>query len=150
MFNRILLAIDDSASGPAAVSFAIAMANASDASVRVVHINELLVGGRGHTVETRNEAAEVLDDALSELRGAGVPATGLVATANCFNVGRSIAAAADEWTADVIVVGSLSAVPIGPLARQIDAGADSGRHLLAGHDGPRAAPGRIPHPCRPE
>jgi hypothetical protein len=43
---------------------------------------------------------------VSELGSAGVSATGLVATANCFNVGRSIAAAADEWSADVIVVGS--------------------------------------------
>ena len=45
MFTRILLAIDDSDSSEAAVSFATAMAKQSSASVRVVHVNEYLVGG---------------------------------------------------------------------------------------------------------
>jgi nucleotide-binding universal stress UspA family protein len=105
MFKRILLAIDDSPSGSAAVSFAIAMAKDSGA-VHVVHINELLVGGRGHTVETRLEATAVLDTAVAELLDAGVAATGVVFTANCFNVAPSIARAAAELPADVIVVGS--------------------------------------------
>ncbi len=48
MFTRILLAIDDSASSEAAVSFATAMAKQSSAAVRVVHVNEYLVGGRGY------------------------------------------------------------------------------------------------------
>jgi nucleotide-binding universal stress UspA family protein len=106
MFKRILLAIDDSPSGPAAVSFAIAMANNSGASVHVVHANEFLVGGRGHTMETRQEAAQVLADAISELEDAGVAATGIVFTTNPFNVSRHIAAEAARQAADVIVVGS--------------------------------------------
>jgi nucleotide-binding universal stress UspA family protein len=106
MFNSILLAIDDSPSVPAAVSFAIAMANDSGASVHVVHVNEFLVGGRGHTVESPQEAARVLDEAVSELRAAGVAATGVVLTSNCFNVSRHIAAVARDKAADVIVVGS--------------------------------------------
>jgi nucleotide-binding universal stress UspA family protein len=106
MFNRILLAIDDSPSGPAAVSFAIAMANDSGASVHVVHANEFLVGGRGHTVETRQEAAQVLAGAVSELEDAGVAATGIVFTTNPFNVSRHIASEAAQQAADVIVVGS--------------------------------------------
>jgi nucleotide-binding universal stress UspA family protein len=105
MFKRILLAIDDSPSSSAAVSFAIAMAKDSGA-VHVVHINELVVGGRGHAVETRQEAAAVLDTAVAELQEAGVTATGVVLTTNCFNVAPSIALAASDWSADVIVVGS--------------------------------------------
>jgi nucleotide-binding universal stress UspA family protein len=105
MFKRILLAIDDSSSASAAVSFAIAMAKESG-SVRVVHINELLVGGRGHAVETRQEATAVLDTAVAELQEAGVRATGVVLTTHCFNVAPSIAWAAADWSADVIVVGS--------------------------------------------
>ena len=106
MFNRILLAIDDSPAGPAAVSFAIAMANDSGASVHVVHVNEFLVGGRGHTVETRLEAAAVLQDAVSEFEAAGVSATGVVITSSCFNVARHVADLAQGERADVIVLGS--------------------------------------------
>jgi nucleotide-binding universal stress UspA family protein len=106
MFNRILLAIDDSPSGPAAASFAIAMARKEQAPVRVIHVNEFAVGGRGHTLETRAEAAKVLDDAVSDLRAAGVVASGLVVTSTCFNVARRVAEVAEEWGADVIVVGS--------------------------------------------
>jgi nucleotide-binding universal stress UspA family protein len=105
MFKRILLAIDDSPSGSAAVSFAIAMAKDSGA-VHVVHVNELLVGGRGHAVETRQEATAVLDTAVAELQDAGVPATGVLFTTNCFNLASSIAQAAADFSADVIVVGS--------------------------------------------
>jgi nucleotide-binding universal stress UspA family protein len=105
MFKRILLAIDDSASGPAAVSFAIAMAKDSGV-VHVVHVNELLVGGRGHAVETRQEAERVLDTAVAELHDSLVPATGVVITANCFNVAQCISDAAEGFAADLIVVGS--------------------------------------------
>jgi nucleotide-binding universal stress UspA family protein len=105
MFKRILLAIDDSPSGSAAVSFAVAMAKDSGA-VHVVHVNELLVGGRGHAVETRQEATAVLDTAVAELQDAGVAATGVVFTAHCFNVAPLIAQAAADFSADVIVVGS--------------------------------------------
>jgi nucleotide-binding universal stress UspA family protein len=105
MFKRILLAIDGSPSGSAAASFVIAMAKDSG-SVHVVHINELLVGGRGHAVETRQEATAVLDTAVAELNDAGVTTTGVMLTTNCFNVAPSIAWAAADWSADVIVVGS--------------------------------------------
>jgi nucleotide-binding universal stress UspA family protein len=106
MFNRILLAIDDSPSGPAAVSFTIAMANNSHAPVHVVHLNEFVVGGRGHTLETRNEAAQLVDHAVAELQAAGVDATGEVRLSNCFAVADHIAESAAESGADVIVVGS--------------------------------------------
>ena len=67
MFTRILLAIDDSASSEAAVSFATAMARQSSAAVRVVHVNEYLVGGRGYTVETQGEAIQHLESAVNSL-----------------------------------------------------------------------------------
>jgi nucleotide-binding universal stress UspA family protein len=106
MFDRILLAIDDSSSGPAAVSFTIAMARSSCATVRVVHMNELVVGGRGQTVETRGEADQVVSQAVAELNEAGVEATGVVSLANCLTVAHHIVERADEFSADVIVVGS--------------------------------------------
>jgi nucleotide-binding universal stress UspA family protein len=106
MFDRILLAIDDSPSAPAAVSFAIAMASSSHAMVHVVHVNEFVVGGRGQTVETRNEADQVVTQAVAELKAAGMEATGVVSLANCFTVADHIVETADEFSADVIVVGS--------------------------------------------
>ena len=46
-------------------------------SVRVVHVNELLVGGRGLAAETELEAMDIVDRAVARLRGAGVDADGV-------------------------------------------------------------------------
>jgi nucleotide-binding universal stress UspA family protein len=106
MFTRILLAIDDSPSSEAAVSFAIALAGQSSGAVRVVHVNEYLVGGRGYTVETQAEAIGHLEKAVSVLRAAGIPTEGSLYVSNCFGVQSRIASAASDWSADVILLGS--------------------------------------------
>jgi nucleotide-binding universal stress UspA family protein len=106
MFTRILLAIDDSDSSEAAVSFATAMAKQSSASVRVVHVNEYLVGGRGFTVRTQAEAIEHLEGAVNVLRAAGIPTQGSLYLTSPFNIDRRIASSAHDWSADVIVLGS--------------------------------------------
>jgi nucleotide-binding universal stress UspA family protein len=105
MFQRLLLAIDDCDTGPVAVSFAIAMASPRT-TVHVVHVNQYQVGGRGLTVETREEACRAVHDAVAELAAAGVPATGCVWTATCFGVADRIVAEADRWAAGAIVLGS--------------------------------------------
>jgi nucleotide-binding universal stress UspA family protein len=106
MFTRILLAIDDSPSSEAAISFALAMARQSSAAVRVVHVNEYLVGGRGHTVETQAQAIHHLEQAVNALRAAGIPTEGALYLTNCFGVDARIANSAHDWSADVIVLGS--------------------------------------------
>lgn len=106
MFNRILLAIDDSDSSEAALSYAAAMALRSSASVRVVHVNELLVGGRGVTMETQSHAIAHLDNAVRFLRDQGIPTAGTLYVASCFGIDMRIANAASDWSADVIVLGS--------------------------------------------
>jgi nucleotide-binding universal stress UspA family protein len=106
MFTRILLAIDDSAASEAAISFATAMARQSSASVRVVHVNEYLVGGRGYTVETQDKAVEHLESAVAFVRAAGIPTEGRLYVASCFGVDARIVNAAHDWSADVIVLGS--------------------------------------------
>jgi nucleotide-binding universal stress UspA family protein len=106
MFTRILLAIDDSASSEAAVSFAAAMARQSSASVRVVHVNELLVGGRGLTLKTQAQAMQHVENAVTFLRGADIPTEGALYVASCFGISDRIADAAHDWFADVIVLGS--------------------------------------------
>ena len=105
MLNRILLALDSSDAGQVALSFAIAVAG-PDAAVRVVHVNEFQLGGRGLTVETADEATALVVDALTELHRAGIAATGLASVATCFGVADHLVDEADRWSADVIVLGS--------------------------------------------
>ena len=106
MFTRILLAVDRTDSGDVAVSFTAALAQRFGAQVRVVHVNELLVGGRGFAAETELEAMDVVDTAVGQLRSSGVRADGVHYLANCFTLDDRIAESALEWGADVIVFGS--------------------------------------------
>jgi len=106
MFNRILLAIDASSSSEAAVSFAMAMAAQSSGTVRVVHVNEYLVGGRGFAAETQTEAISHLENAVAVLRREGIPTEGSLYLTSVFGVEGRIVSAAHDWSADVIVLGS--------------------------------------------
>jgi nucleotide-binding universal stress UspA family protein len=106
MFQRFLLAIDETTAGELGVSFASALARKCGASVHVFHANEFLPGGRGLTVETHEEAAHVVDGAVDQLRAAGVEASGECSLANCFTLAPRIADAAALTGADVIVMGS--------------------------------------------
>jgi nucleotide-binding universal stress UspA family protein len=105
MLKRILLALDSSDSGPVAVSFTMALASEATV-VRVLHINEFLVGGRGMTLETCAESGVLLDEALLQLRSCGLTATGAVVTGTCSSVADCIVAEAGRWAADAIVLGS--------------------------------------------
>jgi nucleotide-binding universal stress UspA family protein len=82
------------------------MARDLGATVRVVHVNELLVGGRGFACESESEAMEIVDRAVASLRRAGVRSDGVHYLANCFTVGERIADAAGDWGAEAIVFGS--------------------------------------------
>jgi nucleotide-binding universal stress UspA family protein len=106
MFNRIVVATDGTESGEAAVSFTTALAQEHSAIVRVVHVNELLVGGRGVAAESELEAIGIVDCAVARLRGAGIDADGVHHLANCFTITDRITAAAHDFGADVIVFGS--------------------------------------------
>lgn len=105
MLNRILLGLDSSDSGQVALSFAMALAGPGTA-VRVVHVNEFQLGGRGLTVETADEATALVAGAVTELHRAGVQASGLAAVSTCFGVADHLVAEAGRWDADVIVLGS--------------------------------------------
>ena len=59
MFDRILLALDDSPAGEVALLFAGALARRTGASVHVLHVNERIVAGNGITLRTRDEASDV-------------------------------------------------------------------------------------------
>ncbi len=106
MFEHFLLAIDDTSAAEVGISFATALAHRNQASVHVFHANEFLVGGRGVTVETRAEAGQLVEQAVDQLRAAGVKATGEVGLANVFSLAPRIADAAARAGADAILLGS--------------------------------------------
>ena len=106
MFQKILLAMDSSDSSQAALSFATGLALRSPAAVRVVHVNEYLAGGRGFTVETQPEARQIVQQAIDQLRATGVDSSGIITTTNYLKVAQAIIDAANEWKADLIVLGS--------------------------------------------
>ena len=106
MFERLLLAIDDTPAGQIAVSVCASLARQHRVQVHVFHVNQFVVGGRGVTVIPQSEAVRLVEQAIAELKGAGVDVDGAVSAANCFDLAARIAAEADRWSADAIVLGS--------------------------------------------
>jgi nucleotide-binding universal stress UspA family protein len=106
MFDRLLLALDDSPAGEVATLFATALARRTGASVHVLHVNERLVGGNGVTLRTRLESTELVSSAVHQLAEAGVPAGGSVCVSSYRGVPQRIVATALDRSADAIVLGS--------------------------------------------
>jgi nucleotide-binding universal stress UspA family protein len=106
MFRRLLLGIDDTPSGEVALDFTTALAKRCSASVHVLFVNEYLVGGRGISLLTKDEATELLTAAVVQLRDAGIHATGSSVVDSYRHVAERLADAARERDADAIVLGS--------------------------------------------
>jgi nucleotide-binding universal stress UspA family protein len=106
VFRRIVLALDGTASGDVAMSFAMATAADQACAVHVVHVNEYLVGGNGLTLRPRAEAVELVRAAVAAFDAVGVPASGSVRVAKYCDVGAAVAEVAREVEADAILVGS--------------------------------------------
>jgi nucleotide-binding universal stress UspA family protein len=108
-FGRILLATDGSEESEAAARLAAAMAGSSGATrVRIVHCWNLEVHHRHGVwdVETRSEAEKLIAQSVAGLLALNIPADGEVVHADTEHVGAAIAAAARQFDADVVVVGS--------------------------------------------
>jgi nucleotide-binding universal stress UspA family protein len=106
MFQRILLAIDETSAGEVGVTFACGLGRRCGASVHVVHANVLLVGGRGTARESAADALAVVERGVAQLRNEGIPASGELLLANAFTLAHQIADAATRFGSDVIVLGS--------------------------------------------
>jgi nucleotide-binding universal stress UspA family protein len=106
MFDRLLLALDDSPAGEVALLFAAALARRTGASVHVLHVNERLVGGNGVTLRSSEESTGLVSDAVRQLAEAGVRAAGSVRVSSYRHVPERIARTALERSADAIVLGS--------------------------------------------
>ena len=105
--NHLLLAIDQTEAGQAAVDFAIGHAAASDADVTVLHVRELSPMLRVPPLESATMARELVEKSVGTLRGAGLHAVGLICTAREDAVARRIVEIAAEEQCSGIVLGSL-------------------------------------------
>ena len=106
MFRKLLVAIDDTASAPIALSFASALARCEGASLHVIHANRVVIGGRGFTELTDHEATALVDTAVLQLLEVGVDAAGSVCRSTSYSIGQVIAEAARTRQCDAIVLGS--------------------------------------------
>jgi nucleotide-binding universal stress UspA family protein len=106
MFDRIVLALDDSPAGEVATVFATALAVRAGATAHVVHVNERLVGGRGVTLRTRDEATELVSSALRYMADHDVQADGSVRVASYRGVAAAIVDTARDREGGAIVLGS--------------------------------------------
>jgi nucleotide-binding universal stress UspA family protein len=106
MFDRLLLALDDSPAGEVATLFSAALARRAGSTVHVLHVNERLVGGNGVTLRSRQESTDLVSAAVRQLAAAGVRAGGSVRIASHRGVPQQIVGTALERSADAIVLGS--------------------------------------------
>ncbi len=106
MFQRLLVAIDDTERSDTTLSFATAVAKLSGAVVHLLYVNEFAVGTGGMPLHTNEEAIALLTRAAQQLRAEGIRVTGSSRRAPYRQVPQRIASAADEFAADAIVLGS--------------------------------------------
>ena len=106
MWDRLLLAIDQSASGQAALSLATGLAASSRAGIVVLHIRERSPYVKVPPLETMHEAWELVDDAVEELHFDGIDACPVVHSAGQHQVAGLIVREAGRWSCSAIVLGS--------------------------------------------
>lgn len=116
MFKRILVAVDDSQTGAAALQAAIGMAKTFDAQLRIVHAVDITNINRGTEFPDYPDGPQRIDQHGQDiLRGAETIATvaGLAADTHLITIDslklripEAIAAYAEAWPADLIVVGT--------------------------------------------
>jgi nucleotide-binding universal stress UspA family protein len=104
--NRLLLAIDQTEAGEAAIDFTIGHATITGAGVTVLHIRELAPMHRVPPLESAGMARELVERSVAVLREAGVPTSGLISTAREDAVARRIVDVAAEERCAGIVLGS--------------------------------------------
>ena len=118
MFERILLALDDSPAGEVATAFtgALAQRAGAETSVHVLHVNERLVGGRGVTLHTRAGGDRPGDRGGAPAGRRRRPRRRVGLRVVLPGVPERIVTVAAERAAGAIVLGSDPAPPVGPPA----------------------------------
>jgi nucleotide-binding universal stress UspA family protein len=109
MYDKILVAVDQSAASDRAVLAARDLALLSKGEVWVLHLRERELGGRAGALpprETQSEASAEVAASVEVLTQAGVKAHGMVQTTVYGYAAREIVAEAIELGCGVIVMGS--------------------------------------------
>jgi nucleotide-binding universal stress UspA family protein len=116
MFYRILLAVDDSEPSTRATKVAGELGSKFGAEVLVLHVRERMRGRAGaFDLETVEEAHEMVDRTVAELKDAGVSARGEVGHGVAGHSARAIVEAAETEDAGMIVMGSRGLTDFGGL-----------------------------------
>ena len=107
MFDRILVAVDSSPYSTPAVSTVVEIATKFKSEAVVLHVREHDRGRAGaFTLETPEEATQLVAETVVALRHAGIGATGEVHVAFAGHAARDIVDTASSLGADLIVMGS--------------------------------------------
>ena len=104
--HQLLLAIDETEAGQAAVDFTIGFAARSHGQVTVLHVRELPASSRVPPLESLDHARSLVEESVARLNQAGVPADGIIYSAREPSVARCIVDTADERWCNGIVLGS--------------------------------------------
>jgi nucleotide-binding universal stress UspA family protein len=110
--QRILVPVDGSETSKKALEAAVQLARAMDGQIRVMHaIDDMMyVSGYEYTADllgaARTWAREALDEAMATVKAAGVACDSLLVDELGPRLGESVARAARDWKADLIVVGT--------------------------------------------
>jgi nucleotide-binding universal stress UspA family protein len=104
--RKILVAVGLKGADDPALQYAVSVAQDSRAAVRVLHLRQRELSGRGRfSLESTQEATRLLDAAVSKLQAAGITATGSLRDALVGREGENIVDEAANWDADAIVLG---------------------------------------------
>jgi nucleotide-binding universal stress UspA family protein len=108
MFTNILLAVDTSEHSRKAVATAEELARSTGGEVHVLHVRPLVSAGRGglQDLDLTEHEHNIAEDVCRELQGNGVTATFSRVASYHGDTGSRIVDAAEERSADLIVVGS--------------------------------------------
>ncbi len=106
MFQRLLVGIDDSEQTEITLCFAIAVAQNCGSTVHLCFVNPFQVGSRGIPLLSDAEATEVVVRGIRRLRAEDIITSGSVRRAPCHRIAEKIASAADEVSAEAIILGS--------------------------------------------
>jgi nucleotide-binding universal stress UspA family protein len=109
MYDKILVAIDQSPVAEQVLAAARGLAQLSGGEVRVLHLREReVMGGRGGVLdyETGDEARTTADEAVAALARDGIQVSGEARNTPFGHAAREIVAEARDFGASVIIMGS--------------------------------------------